>query len=38
VIGDERKFLIALFTLKVKFDVQLGKPTNELAPEVLSYV
>jgi long-chain-fatty-acid--CoA ligase ACSBG len=38
VIGDERKFLTCLFTLKVNYDRQLGRPTNDLSGEVLSFV
>ena len=36
MIGDERKYLTCLFTMKTVFDTQLGKPTKLLTPEVLS--
>eukprot|EP00347_Sterkiella_histriomuscorum_P000024 403377473 len=38
IIGDEKKYLTCLFTLKTLFDNQSGKPTNILTPEVLSFV
>jgi len=34
VIGDERKYLTCLLTLKVTPDAHSGKPTNDLSPEV----
>ena len=37
LIGDEKKFLTCLITLKVVYDQQMGMPTNELTPEVVSF-
>ena len=37
MIGDERKFLSILITLKVKYDSH-GQPTQELDPMVQSYL
>lgn len=39
VIGDERKYLTCLFTIKCKMDhnqSSTGRPSSELAPEVVS--
>lgn len=41
VIGDERKFLTCLVTLKCRVDHQSsrgGRPSEELAPEVVSFI
>lgn len=35
IIGDDRKFLSALITLKVNIDPKTGKPSNELSNECL---
>lgn len=40
VIGDERKYLTCLLTVKCRMDHQTrgDRPTNELAPEVISFI
>jgi long-chain-fatty-acid--CoA ligase ACSBG len=40
VIGDERKYLTCLITIKCRSDHQSqgGKPSKELAPEVISFI
>lgn len=40
VIGDEKKFLTALLTIKCKQDPQSrgGRPSQELGPEVISFL
>jgi len=37
VVGDERKYLSALLTLRVAFD-KTGKPTEALTPDVQSFI
>jgi long-chain-fatty-acid--CoA ligase ACSBG len=40
IIGDERKYLTCLITLKCRIDYQSrgGKPTDELSPEVIGLI
>ncbi len=40
VIGDERKYLTCLLTIKCRMDNQSGggRPSDDLAPEVVSYI
>lgn len=37
VIGDEKKYIVALITLQVKYDL-MGRPTSELSNEIQTFL